>query len=387
MDVAVMRFIVRLVVAVTLLVLGGSAVAFSSADTTGPQPLSQAAPPGVPISDYVPPIGHVFVINIENKDYEKTWENDSAAPYLSGTLRKKGVLLYNYFGTAHESLGNYLAQISGQAPDPEIQGDCQVYRDFTSTGVQDPGQYVGQGCVFPAETPTLAGQLDNAGFTWRGYMQDMKQPCRHPVLNGPDDTQQAKVGDEYATRHDPFMYFHSIIDRPQYCADHVVDLTQLQTDLKSETTTRNLSFITPDLCSDGHDSPCVDGRPGGLASIDAWMKVWIPRILGSAAYKDNGLLVITADESDGPQSDSSACCNEKAGPNSPQPGINGMGGGRVGALVLSRWVQPNTWSTTPYNHYSLLASIEDIFRLPYLGFAQPADLNHFALDVYNGYNN
>jgi hypothetical protein len=97
------------------------------------------------------------------------------------------------------------------------------------------------------------------------------------------------------------------------------------------------------------------------------------------------MLVITADESDGPQSDSTACCNEKAGPNSPQPGINGMGGGRVGALVLSKWVKPNTWSTTPYNHYSLLASIEDIFRLGHLGFARPANLNHFALDVYNDY--
>jgi len=36
------------------------------------------------------------------------------------------------------------------------------------------------------------------------------------------------------------------------------------------TTTRNLSYITPNLCRDGHDAPCVDGQPGGgLISADA----------------------------------------------------------------------------------------------------------------------
>jgi hypothetical protein len=95
------------------------------------------------------------------------------------------------------------------------------------------------------------------------------------------------------------------------------------------------------------------------------------------------MLIITADESDSPQSDSSACCGEGPGPNSPLPGIFGMGGGVVGALVLSQWTRPGTWSTTPYNHYSLLASIEDIFGLPHLGYARTAGLDRFGLDVYN----
>ena len=55
----------------------------------------------------------------------------------------------------------------------------------------------------------------------------------------------------------------------------------------------------------------------------------------------------------------------------------------VGALVISRWTAPNTWSTTPYNHYSLLGSVEDVFGLPYLGYAQTNALNRFGLDVYN----
>jgi hypothetical protein len=322
---------------------------------------------------------------IENKDYDRAWGPDSAAPYLAKTLRGKGVLLNSYYGTAHNSLGNYLAMISGQGPTPEIQADCQVFRDWTGSGKVAPQQYVGQGCVFPKETRTLADQMSDKGLTWRGYIQDMGTPCRHPALDAQDDTQQAEVGDQYATRHNPFMYFHSIIDRKAWCKKHDVDLTQLRDDLARRSTTRNLSFIVPDLCSDGHDEPCVDGRPGGLAAIDAWMKRWAPKILRSPAFRRDGALVITSDESDGPQSDSTACCGEVAGPNSPMPGINGMGGGKVGALVISRWTQLGSWSTTPYNHYSLLASIEETLGLGKLGFARQDGLNRFGLDVWNDY--
>jgi hypothetical protein len=330
----------------------------------------------------VPPVGHVFVINIENKGYDSTWGPASAAPYLSQTLRSQGVLLASYYGTAHNSQPNYVAQISGQGPNPQMQGDCQVYSQFAGTGTVPPGQTVGDGCVFPASVPNLATQLSSTGVSWKGYMEDMGTPCRHPALNTQDGTQTAKVGDQYATRHNPFMYFAAITASPS-CAQHVVDLSQLTTDLAATSTTPQLSYITPNLCDDGHDSPCVDGRPGGLASVDAWMKVWVPKILNSPAYQQDGMLVITADEADSPQSDATACCGEGPGPNSPLPGITGLGGGRVGALVLSKWTTGGTSSTTPYNHYSLLASLENIFALPYLGYARTSGLNKFGLDVYN----
>lgn len=337
-------------------------------------------------SGYVPPAKHVFVINIENKGYDATWGPDSVAPYLAKTLRAKGVLLNTYYGTAHNSQPNYVAQISGQGPNSQMQGDCQAYSPFVGTGTGPSGQAAGDGCVFPASVPSLPKQLDTSGLTWKGYMEDMGTPCRHPALGAVDDTQKAKVGDQYAARHNPFVYFSAITESPE-CAARVVDLSRLTADLSSASTTPNLSYITPNLCDDGHDAPCVDGRPGGLASIDDWLSVWVPRILQSPAFKTDGVLVITADESDGPQSDATACCGEAPGPNSPLPGITGLGGGRIGALVLSRWTKPGTWSTTPYNHYSLLASLEDVFGLPHLGYAQTAGLQRFGLDVYNsGWN-
>ena len=99
---------------------------------------------------YVPPVKHVFVINIENKGYDTTWGAGSAAPYLARTLRAKGVLLNTYYGTAHNSQPNYVAQISGQGPNPQMQADCQVYSSFVRRRHRAPGQAVGSGCVFPA---------------------------------------------------------------------------------------------------------------------------------------------------------------------------------------------------------------------------------------------
>ncbi len=156
------------------------------------------------------PVRHIFVINLENKGYDETFGPSSPAPYLSHTLRAKGQLLTQYFGIGHKSLPNYIAQVSGQAPNPQTQGDCQLYSDFVQAGTVAPQQAVGNGCVYPANVKTVADQLHAKGLTWRGYMEDMGAPCRHPPANTQDDTQQAEVGDQYAARHNPFVYFKSL---------------------------------------------------------------------------------------------------------------------------------------------------------------------------------
>lgn len=371
-----------LLLAVTVL---GMLLGLTSAVATPAGPGHRPAPPAVGTSAYVPHIRHVFVINIENKGYDQTWGKGSDAPYLAKTLRKQGVLLDHYYGTAHNSQGNYIAQVSGQGPNPDMQGDCQNFPEFIRTSTTAPQQAVGRGCVFPKDVRSLPRQMSRAGLRWKGYMQDMVTPCQHPDVDTVDDTQQATAKDNYAARHNPFVYFHSIIDRQKYCDRHVVKLQRLRRDLRSVRRTPHLAYLTPDLCSDGHDEPCADGRPGGLTSVNAFMKRWVPRILRSPAFRRNGLLVITADESDGPQSDSEACCEETA-VNTPQPGIFGPGGGRIGALMISPFTTGNTWSTTPYNHYSLLGSLEEIFGLAKLGYARTVP-DVFGLDVYNsGWN-
>jgi hypothetical protein len=328
----------------------------------------------------LPPIGHVFVINIENKSFGSTWGRYSQAPYLAQTLRAQGVLLTHYYGTAHHSLGNYVAQISGQGPDYATQHDCGRYTRFRSAGsTVAPQQVVGNGCVYPASVKTLAGQLTASGRTWRGYLEDMGTPCQRPKLGAIDPWRAARPGEQYATRHNPFVYFRSITAHPASCKAHVRSLSALSTDLKQVSTTRTLSYITPDLCHDGHDRTCADGGPGGLKAVNSFLKTWVPRIRSSPAFRKDGMLVITADESD---SSASACCSEGPGPNAPRPGITGMGGGRVGALVLSPYVTGGATSATPYNHYSLLASLEKMFGLSRLGYARTAT-HTFGADVFS----
>jgi hypothetical protein len=64
------------------------------------------------------------------------------------------------------------------------------------------------------------------------------------------------------------------------------------------------------------------------------------------------------------------------------PGIFGPGGGQIGAVLVSRFIKPGTVSNIPYNHYSLLRSIEDFFDLGHLGYAGQNGLKTFGSDVF-----
>ncbi len=194
-------------------------------------------------------IRHVFMIVLENKNYSDTFGSSTQDPYLQKTLVPKGALLTQYYGTGHVSLDNYISMVSGQAPTPDTDNDCLPgftgtignYNDVEQTGTTPDGQLIAKGgCIYPRQVKTLVDQLSAAGLSWKGYMGDMgndpareSATCGHPKFGvGTDNTNSAEapsaavpLGDAYATRHNPFMYFHSIIDSPS-CAAHVVNLTQ-----------------------------------------------------------------------------------------------------------------------------------------------------------------
>jgi hypothetical protein len=349
--------------------------------------LGAAAPLAVAGKKKPPPTGHVFIITLENKNFDASFGPAAEAPYLAGTLVRKGALLTQYYGTGHHSLGNYITMISGQSENPTTQADCGLFSEFAFAGVGAGGQALGSGCVYPAQIKTIADQLEQAGWTWRGYMQDMgadpaREPatCAHPAIGAADNTQGATPTDQYATRHNPFVYFHSVIDDQASCSKHVVNLDKLPRDLRKAKRTPNYSFITPDLCADGHDATCANpAQPGGYAGIDDFLHTWVPRILKAPAMKADGLLIITFDESEsGAESGGFA----PAGPNTPLQGITGPGGGRTGAVLISNRIKPGTVSNKPYNHYSLLRSTEDIFDLDHLGYAQDPGVAAFGRDVF-----
>jgi hypothetical protein len=355
-------------------------------------------------ASFTPPkIRHVFVIVLENEGYAATFGNPTADPYLARALPAQGALLENYYATGHASNDNYISLVSGQPPNAQNQADCPKFDNFTGAIMLSTGVETGTGCVYPAEVPNIATQLSAKKLTWKGYMEDMGNnpnreaaACGHPALEATDETQKAVAGDGYATRHDPFVYFHSVIDEQTYCDKHVVALgsptgvmpaaalkgeTGLATDLMSASKTPRFSFITPDLCDDGHDYPCTNEPSGAsaLADIDTFLETWVPKITSSQAYRENGLLEIVFDEA--ANSETESCCEEMPGPGSPLPGITGPGGGRVGAVLLSPFIAPGTVSTTSYNHYSSLASWESMFGLSRLADAATVP-SAFGADIF-----
>jgi hypothetical protein len=341
-----------------------------------------------------PPIQHVFIVVLENEGFSTTFGPHSPAAYLNGTLVPAGALLTQYYGTGHVSLDNYVAMVSGQGPNPMTMTDCQVYLDFVGLPVLGlDGQAIGLGCVYPTAVQTISNQLEAKHLTWRGYMEDMGNnpirdggiTCAHPTLNTQDGTQSASASDQYAARHNPFVYFHSIIDNVPDCNSNVVPLTQLSHDLASITTTPNYVFITPNLCHDGHDAACADGETGGLAGADRFLSQLVPTITGSPAYKQDGMLTIIFDEA--ANTDAGSCCGPFSVPVVSAPSVGSIGGsgliggGLTGAVALSRFVAPKTVSIMAYNHYALLRTVEDLFDLNPLGFA--ASKQGFGADVYS----
>ncbi|MBV9344479.1 MAG: phosphoesterase [Gammaproteobacteria bacterium] len=342
----------------------------------------------------LPPVRHVFVLLLENESFERSFGPGSPAPYLARALPRRGALLREYYAIGHASLPNYLALVSGQAPNEVTQDDCPQFLEFeAATGSPDEhGQLHGRGCVYPRTLPTLMSQLEAVGLSWKGYMEDMgadptreAAACGHVPIGARDVTEEATANDQYANKHDPFVYFHAVIDDSARCAERVVNLRQLPQDLRTLGSTPNFVFITPNLCDDGHDAPCADGRPGGLRSIDAFLRHWVPLIESAPAFRADGMLIITFDESNGGgPAGAAACCGERALPEARfPPGLNGPGGGRVGALVLSRFVRPGTVSRTPYNHYALLRTVELLFGLAPIGYAADPQLRPFGPDVFS----
>jgi hypothetical protein len=72
------------------------------------------------------------------------------------------------------------------------------------------------------------------------------------------------------------------------------------------------------------------------------------------------------------------------------------GGGDTGSVLISPLIRPGTTSTTYYNHYSWLRTMEDVFHVRsaspgldgagHLGFAAQAGLAPFGRDVFNNQN-
>jgi phosphatidylinositol-3-phosphatase len=397
----------------------GSNSSGSSSAGPGGQNGGQGAAPGASSS---PPRGgsgsklrslrHVFVIMLSDQGYAAAFGPSSPAPYLSKTLERRGELLARYYAVAHRNLADGIALLSGQGPTLQTAADCPDYTLITPATVGAHEQVIGSGCVYPSSTKTLMGQLTAKHLPWRAYVEGMGEgpdggdpttgaaetgsdsaaagACAHPALGTADPVaaDSPPTPRPYATWANPFVYFSALTDAPA-CEAEDVGLNELSADLSNARRTPSFAYIVPDRCHDASPTPCAPGAPAGLADAEPFLRLVVPEIMGSAAYKENGLLVITFDQApaNGEFADSGSCCAQPAFPNLPAaasaPRLEG--GGRVGALLLSPLVK-HAVSHEPYNHFSLLRTIEDIFGLPHLGYAALPQISSFPPSIFTASN-
>jgi phosphatidylinositol-3-phosphatase len=313
-----------------------------------------------------PAVKHVWLVTLTGHTLAEALADPSPMPYLSGTLRPKGLVLAQYKAIGPGALANRIALISGQVPTADQQAGCPAYTDV------DPVAHTG--CVLGKDVESLPAQLAAGGRTWRVYAEDADaaQPpntCAHPAPGGPTDPLIVR---------DPVLFFHAIVDTPD-CAPNIAGISRLVPDSADPESAPSFSLVAPNACHDGTDQPCpavapppADPQapapdpaapppptpPAGLAAADTWLQQQLDPLLASKAYADGGVIVVTFDVG--------------ADPATP-----------VGALVLSSFVKAGATVDTPHTHTDLLRSVEDLFELDPLGAAKAKTVEPFGDDVWS----
>jgi hypothetical protein len=297
-------------------------------------PVMQRPAHAVPSGRY----DHIFVVMMENHGYSDIIGNP-AAPNINSLATKYG-LATSYYGVTHPSEPNYVALLGG-----------------STYGVANDNAYY----VNRVNHPSLVSQLDGAGISWKAYLQGLPHAgyqgiCYPDFCNGTPDKDPL-----YVSKHDGVQNFTTSWNAGDWSRQ--VPVTQLDGDLSSGGVPA-FGLIVPDECHDQHGDPpyCLDsGNPDGgnlanadpqdqrlVATGDLYMAQVVNEITSAPFWSQgNNAVVVTWDEGD----DTSGCC--AANP----------GGGQVATVVVTSHGPRGVQDRTPYNHYSLLSTIQQNFGL------------------------
>ena len=270
---------------------------------------------------------HVFIIMMENTSYSSLIGNPNA-PWINSAAATYG-LATSYFGASHPSQPNYIAATSGSLNGVTNDNDVTI------------------------DVPNIVDQLEAHGRSWKAYMQSYSL-CSTPLAHA--------CGNQlYERKHNPFISYKDVQTNPTRVAN-IVDFSQFSSDLASGSVP-DYSWISPDQCHDMHgrgstpDDPCDFSNVQKLiATGDQFLQQTVGEIMASRAWTGNSVIFITWDETDFPFNDTRGCCDANPG------------GGNVVMLTISHSDHSARTSSVPYNHYSMLATIEDGWGLGCLAF-------------------
>jgi hypothetical protein len=324
----------------------------------------------LPVSANAGSIQSVFYIALENHNFTQPSSQQSpqqlfgnpAAPYLNRLItpgnpnaaQSSFASNYTNIPGIHPSEPNYVWQEAGLAGP---LNDADPY----------PNNIV--------NAPNFRGLLQTAGIPWKSYQEDIdlakngqgnltstvlpKSQWTVPLTRfsgtSTDYTNPYNGSHQYdfAPKHEGSLFFTATNGgndptpaNPE--AKHYAPLQQLQTDLANNTVAR-YNFITPNQFNDMHTPLAAGftyngvhytGDSAAIAQGDNFLSIVVPQIMASQAYKNNGLIVIWNDETEG-----------------------GDDSSRTSTLiVLSPLAKGNAYySTQNYTHSSDLKSMQELF--------------------------
>ena len=298
---------------------------------------AMAVAPAASAQSTMPKLDHVFVIMEENHGLNDVIGNP-AAPNLNYLANTFG-LETNYFGVSPCcSESNYVGLLGGNTFN--TNSDDAYWKNS-------------------ADAPSLISQMDQAGVSWKAYLQGLPHPnyegiCYPELCNGSPDNDPL-----YVSKHDGIQNFTTSWNAQDWSRQ--VPVGQLSSDLSSGNVPQ-FSYIIPDECHDMHGDPpyCLDGgNPGDpqdqhLVSIgDAYLGQVVSQITNAPFWAaGNNAIVVTFDEGD----DSAGCCDANPG------------AGQVATIVITSHGPRGVQDSQPANHYSTLAAIQQTFGLGCLQF-------------------
>lgn len=218
-------------------------------------------------------------------------------PYLNSLAKQYG-LATQYYGNTHPSIGNYFMMTTGQI-------------------ITNNDSYNGT-----VTADNLVRHLLNAGLTWKSYAEGLP----YAGYTGGDTGR-------YIRHHNPFTYLSDVVNS-QVQKQNLVPFTRFSQDLNNQALP-DISFVVPNRDNDAHD--------GTLQQADTWLKNNIAPLLQNAAFKQDGILIITFDE---------ALSSDQS-----------HGGGHVATVVIGPKVNPGGRSSTLHQHQSLLRTIGEAVGL------------------------
>ncbi|MEU4932629.1 alkaline phosphatase family protein [Streptomyces yokosukanensis] len=214
------------------------------------------------------------------------------------------------------------SQVVGSSSAPYINslksGGANLTQSYAETHPSQPNYYAlfsgstqgvtDDSCVTPgfSSAPNLASEVIDAGRSWASYNESLPSEGATTCSSG-----------KYAQKHNPWFGFSNVPTSSAKTFD------QFPTDYS---TLPQMSVVTPNLCSDMHDCSVSTG--------DTWLK----NNLGAYATwakTHNSLLVLTFDED------------------------NRLSGNRIPTVLYGQPVTAGSSSSTTYNHYDLLRTLED----------------------------